>query len=357
MTALVRSCASCDETGCAMHRPGFVWTSAAERTAWVLDDVWPETASMVGTLFGPRDQLLAPGVFSGLPARYNWPVQRSTAAAVRETVARHWSMRHVAAASGAVRQRSYLEHDRTIARALAKAIDYRARHLVVAQNWLPWLAETGALGGRSFDVVMSRYPFAEIHRLLDQAAEELGPSATIADFRADEALVDAEAELLSKARRIITPHHGIAALFPGRSELLTWHRPAAQVHTKGSRVAFLGPTIARQRPDIARDLASTLDQPLIVFGSVLESFWDGVSIEQRTMGPGWLNGLGAIIHPATMTNQPRELLEAVANGVRVYATETCGLDRGDYLPLGSFPGGTADHRPATRQLVSQGAAG
>src|SRR6185295_16576022 len=107
---------------------------------------------------------------------------------------------------GGVRQRAYLEHDRAIARKLAKAIDYRARHLVVAQAWLPWLEDAGALGGRTFDVVMSRYPFAEIHRLLDEAAAALGTSATIADFRAEPELVASESGLLARARRIITPH-------------------------------------------------------------------------------------------------------------------------------------------------------
>jgi hypothetical protein len=317
-----------------MHRPGLAWT--AERTAWVLDDVWPETGSVVEALFGPEDQLLAPGIFGGFPARYDWPVARS-AAAVRQTIARHWSMRRVAKARGDVRQRAYLNHDRAIARGLARSIDFRARHLVVAQSWLPWLHEAGALGGRTFDVVMSRYPFTDIHRLLDQAAEELGPSATIADFRADPALVKSEADCLSRARRIITPHHGIAALSPGRAELLTWHRPAAQERTKGTRVAFLGPTIARQRPDVARALAASLDEPLIVFGTMIEPFWNGVSIERRDLGPGWLNGIGAILHPATMTNQPRQLLEAVVNDVQVYATPACGLAPSDYLPLESFP--------------------
>ncbi|MFL6742043.1 MAG: hypothetical protein ACJ8FG_10630, partial [Sphingomicrobium sp.] len=148
-----------------MHRPSVA--RSAERVAWVLDDVWPETASMVAARFGADDQLLAPGIVRGFPSRYDWPARRSKRAALLTTILRHRAMRRVAARPGAIRQQTYLEHDRSIARALAKAIDYRARHLVVAQAWLPWLDEAGALGGRTFDVVMSRYPFAAIHRLLD----------------------------------------------------------------------------------------------------------------------------------------------------------------------------------------------
>ena len=333
MTHPVRSCATCDEVNCAMHHPGLA--RVEERTAWLVDDVWPETASMVQAWFGPDDQLLAPGIFRGLPSRYGWPVP-SKPAAVLQTIRRHWAMRRVAKAPGGVRQRAYLERDRAIARRLAKSIDYRARHLIVAQAWLPWLDEAGALGGRTFDVVMSRYPFADIHRLLDQVAAQLEPSATIADFRADPELVTSESELLARARRIITPHHDIASLFPGRAELLSWHRPGPHERTAGTRVAFLGPTIARQRPDIVRGLAASLDEPLIVFGPILEPLLEDTPIERRTMAAGWLDGIGAILHPAAMTHQPRELLEAVAHGVQIYATPACGLATGDYLPLERF---------------------
>ena len=339
MSHTVRSCASCGETSCAMHRPGIAWERSDERVAWVLDDVWPETASMVEALFRPNDQLLAPGIMRGMPQRYRWPTSASRFPPVLQTVTRHWSMRRLARAPGYLRQQAYQKHDRAIALKLARSIDYRARHLVVAQVWLPWLDEAGALGGRTFDVVISRYPLGEIHRLLDEAAAELGPSSTIADFRADPALVAREAGLLARARRIITPHHGIAALFRAHSQLLAWHYPIPAAHEPGTRVAFLGPTIARQRPDIARALAASLDEPLIVFGSLLEPMWDGASIELRTMGPGWLDGIGAILHPATMTRQPRKLLEAVAAGVQVYATSTCGLAPDDYLPLHRFPSG------------------
>jgi hypothetical protein len=184
---------------------------------------------------------------------------------------------------------------------------------------------------------MSRYPLAEVHRMLDLAAADIGASSTIADFRADPVLVEREAELLDRAQRIITPHHGIAALFPGRTLLLAWHRPPASPREPGTRVAFLGPTIARQRPDIARRFASSLDQPLVVLGPVIEELWDGVAIEPRTMEPGWLDGIGAILHPASLTNQPRALLEAVVvGGVDIYATDTCGLAPSDYAPIESF---------------------
>lgn len=335
-----RSCASCDETGCAMNRKHRVEALPAARTAWVMDDVWPEYASMVAASLRPGDQLLAPGLLGPRPARYRWPGPVRHAAALA-TARRHLAMRRVAKAKGGVRQQAYLAADRDLARALARAIDWRAGHLVVAQAWLPWLDEAGMLGGRSFDVAMSRYPFAEIHRRLDAAAAEIGGSPTIADFRADPALVARETALLARARRIVTPHHGIAALFPQQALRLAWHRPPATApRAAGTRVAFLGPTIARQRPDLVRALAGSLDTPLIVFGDMLEGGenWAGISIERRAFGPSWLEGIGAILHPAVLTGQPRRLLAARAAGVTVYATPASGLDPADYLPLSSFGG-------------------
>lgn len=320
-----------------MNRRHGVPEPVAARTAFVLDEIWPEYASMVSALARAEDQLLAPGLWGPRPGRYAWPgpVRHDASLA---TLRRHLAMRRVAKASGGVRQRSYLQHDRAIARALAKSIDYRAQHLVVAQAFLPWLDETGVLGGRSFDVLMSRHPLGEIHRRLDAVAAETGGSATIGDFRADAALVAREAGLLARARRIVTPHHGIAALFPGRADLLAWHRPPSAPGAPGRRVAFLGPTITRQRPDLVRAMAARLDQPLIVFGEMLAGadYWDGIAIERRRFGPGWLDEIGAILHPAPLTAQPRRLLAAAARGVAIYATDGCGLAPHTYQQFSQF---------------------
>jgi hypothetical protein len=335
-----RSCASCNETGCAMHRRHGVGEPLGVRASYVLDDVWPEYASMVAASIRPDDQLLAPGLLGGRPARYRWPGPVRHRAPFA-TLRRHLAMRRVAKASGGVRQRTYFEHDRAVAHALARAIDYRAEHLVVAQAFLLGLDEAGALGGRSYDVVMSRYPIAEIHAKLDAVAAETGASPTIADFRAGADLAAREAALLERARRIITPHHGIAALFGERTLRLAWHRPPPASRRAGSRVAFLGPTITRQRPDIVRAMAGALEEPLIVFGAMLAGpgFWDGVAIERRGFGPNWLDGIGAILHPAALTAQPRRLLAAAASGVALYATPECGLDPADWLELARFSGG------------------
>jgi hypothetical protein len=67
--------------------------------------------------------------------------------------------------------------------------------------------------------------------------------------------------------------------------------------------------------------------------------WSGLAIERRAFGAGWLDGIGAILHPATLTSQPRRLLQAIAAGVTVYATPASGLDPADYRPLSRFADG------------------
>jgi hypothetical protein len=329
-----------------MNRRHGVTEPPTFRASYILDDAWPEHASLLASAIRPDDQILAPGLLGmALPNRYDWPgIVRHRAPFA--TVRRHLAMRRVARASGDIRRRSSLHHERMLARALARAIDYRAGHLVIAQSWLPWLDEAGALGGRSFDVLMSRYPMADIHRMLDLAARQAGDSATIADYRADADLVAQEQALLARARHIITPHYGIASLYPTQAIRLAWHRPAPIAQIKGERVAFLGPTIARQRPDLVRGLTTALKQPLIVFGDMLEGrdVWNGTLIERRAMGAGWLDGIATILHPATFTHQPRLLLQAIANGVSVRATSACGLSPADFAPISDAPPPIHEHK-------------
>ncbi len=333
--ALPRSCANCGELGCKLNIEKQALSRTWRKTSFVLDEVWPEFASYVSATAGEDDQLIAPGILGKpLVSRYRWQGRVSHKATI-QTVKRHLTMRRVAGATGAIRQKAYLENDRLVAEALAHHVDYRSRHLVVAQTWLPWLQAAGVLGGRSYDVAMSRYPMAEIHRRLDAVADHFAESKTVSDFRADERWVAHETAALQQARSIITPHHGIAALFPEQAVLLPWHRPKGVSRRVGKRVAFLGPTIARQRIDIVRDVACRLPEPLIVMGAELEGkdFWADIPVERRQRGENWLDGVGAIIHPAAMTTQPRTLLHAIAAGVLVYADDGCGLASSDYRPL------------------------
>jgi hypothetical protein len=221
---------------------------------------------------------------------------------------------------------------------MARRLDYRAQHLVIQQSFLPFLWREGVLGGRTFDVLMNRYPFTELHQRLDTVYAAHPESQTIHDFRAPTELVEDEAEALDAARRVITPHHDIALRFRGRGFWLNWQRPPIIARQRGNRVAFLGPTIARQGIYEARDIGRKLKTPLIVFGADLEggNFWDGIRIERRHFRDNWMDGIGAIIHPAAVTHQPRRLLQAMEHGITVYAPASCGLAPGAFQPIDRF---------------------
>ena len=347
------SCASCGVKDCHLSFVSRDIAPVAERTAFVLDEAWPEFRAYIGRLARPDDQVLIPGLFGQALPRYDWG--QGDRVAGWETLRRHVAMKQVARARGAVRQAAYLRADHDLATALARRIDYRAGHAVVSQTLLPFLWRAGVLGGRTFDVLMTRYPLAELHARLDQVAAACPKSPTIADFRAPDALVADEAEALAAARRLVTPHHDIAEQAGRRAIWLDWERPRLPGRRPGARVAFLGPTAARQGAYRVRDIAGHLDMPLIVFGADLEGpgFWRGVDIERRPMGEAWLDDIGAILHPAAVTHTPRRLIEAAAQGVSVYAEATCGLAPGQWRPISDFAPGLFPDAAAHSRTMDQ----
>ncbi|ESQ76674.1 hypothetical protein [Asticcacaulis sp. AC402] len=330
------SCASCNRVNCHMSFLSRDIAPVAAVTAWVLDEMWPEHRDYVAGIARNEDQILTPGLFGRPLARYAWG--RGQVVAGWATLLRHASMKRVARAPGAVRQAAYLKADRAVADAMARGISFRAQHIVVSQTLLPYVWRDGVLGGRSFDVLMTRYPLADIHRRLDAVLALHPDSVTIGDFRAPEALVDAETEALAQARRVVTPHHDIADGFPERAVWLDWQKPVLRPRRGGRRVAFIGPSITRQGAREARGLARGLPDPLIVFGADLEGsgFWDGVATERRSFGEGWMDDIGAILHPAAMTASPRRLVEAQAHGIDIFAHASCGLAPGKFRPLETF---------------------
>jgi hypothetical protein len=333
-----RSCASCGELHCTLSYAHRKKETGNAITAFILDDVWPEHADYVRGVYKEGDQIIAPGIMGrGFPARYGWPARTRHEASLA-TLLRHCGMRRVRHKNGALRQQTYLDGDRRLAQALAGHIDYRAGHLVIYQAFLPWLDALGVFGGRSFDVLMTQYPLQLLHDKLDDMQRRYPDSKTARYFRAPEGLVERESDALARAQKIITPHHDIAAHYADKAVITQWRMPAAKHAATGERTAFPGPTIARQGAYEAREIARSLKEPLIVFGEnhEAENFWNGISIERREFGRNWLDGIGCIIHPAIATNQPRRLLEAAANGVRIYATKACGLPDTQYLPLESF---------------------
>jgi hypothetical protein len=218
--------------------------------------------------------------------------------------------------------------DEALARYYARSLPFAATHLVVSQTLLPFLWRDGVLGGRSFDVLMTRLPLAELQATLDRAARAWPQSPTLADFRADPALLEAESAALAAARRWITPHSHIARLAGARAEKLAWQVPATSAvrASRGNGIAFPASTLGRKGAYELRAVAKELGLSLLLGGPVLEGggFWDGV---RATPANGaLLQDAAVVVLPAWLEDQPRRLLQAVARRIPIVVTDACGLD-------------------------------
>jgi hypothetical protein len=339
-----RSCTSCGDDACFRHVDE--WRGpAVGRAAHLVDAWWPELDRWLVDVRRAGDVLGVPldGRRFGKP-QYAWTTDgaESVHQSWRVALLRAWRSRRLAA-QGAARQRALLASAAELAESYAPLLRYDVTHVVVAQNLLPFLWRAGHLGGRTFDVLMSAPPMGELHARLDVAARLHPASPTLADFRADEALVRDEARALAHARRIVTPHHDLAALFPGRAELLDWASPAPRAPRPNAgsrpRIVFPGPTAGRKGAYELREALAGMDVELVAMGSRLEGagFWDGVRL--ATPEAHWLDGADLVVFPAFVESQPRRLLAALASGIPVIATLACGLGPREGLTL--VPAGDA----------------
>jgi len=320
--AEVESCDACDETDCAFHAPDGS-ALVAGRAAFVVDEAWPELAAFVAGARRADDILLAPALRRWSRAGFAKAHEARWQLAMRSL---GWRL---TPPQGAARRAADAGSTAAIARALARRLPADATEITVAQSLLPQLWREGALGGRSVRVLMTRLPVGVLQARLDAVASAHPDRPTLADYRAEPWLAEAEAEALAAAEEIVTPHAEIAALFGERARLLHWRRPAppAQPPQHGDVFAFPGPTVARKGAFEVREAARRLSAKLRPTGTELEGadFWAGVELEPTPPGGSWLDGVRAVVHPALAEATPRRLLEALAAGVPVIATAACGL--------------------------------
>jgi hypothetical protein len=324
-----QSCETCDDTACFRHG-----AAASEgRKAWLVDEFWPEFDAYIAANKSARDLLCLP--LDG--ARWRRPQYGWTTTGVGEvrtatltTLARALMMR--GSAQGPQRRMRELRAADALARRFATTLDADVTALCVTQALLPSLWRDGHLSGRTFEMLMTRLPMGMLQDRLDTAARNAPEHTSLADFRADPALVRAEREALAAAERIVTPHADIAALFGSRAVLLDWTASRTRFkHAPGSRrIAFPGPTIARKGAYALREAARALDLEIVLLGSELEGadFWRGVRTT-RDMA----DGVAAFVQPALIEDKPRKLLAALASHIPIIATRECGIAPREGLTL------------------------
>ncbi|MGQ0540740.1 MAG: VanW family protein [Blastocatellia bacterium] len=222
-----QSCATCEMNDCHL-----VVTKPSDpdfgKTAFLVDEYWPEFDDWVGRKRGDNDTLFIP--IDGdrfRRANYAWTTSGfgNINQSVITTAIRSYQSRKLTA-QGPARQQNLLATYDALAKSYAKRLKFDELHLVVQQNLLPFLWKDGHLGGRTFDVLMTALPMSELQKTLDHAYSLHPESGTLGDFRAEKWLIEAENEALKHARKIVTPHSMIATLFvnvsnscPGRTQL------------------------------------------------------------------------------------------------------------------------------------------
>ncbi len=327
------SCATCETGDC--HRVVEPSPKAERfgRAAFIVDEFGPEFDEFIAAERTEADILIAP--MDGVrfkKANYAW--SKAGFGNYRQnlltTLRRSYSSRKLAV-QGSKRQMNLLKMYAEMAESSAAKIKYDTLHLVVQQELLPHLMQSGELGGRTFDVLMTALPMNEIQKRLDRAAGLHPNSRTLADFRADPEVVAAESRALEQANRIITPHSDIAALFPEKAVLLPWKIPAAKPHRPNEKplIVFPASTLGRKGCYELRQAMSGLDAELIILGGEIEApdFWSGLSAAKGT--PEDICRAWAVVLPAFVEHKPRRLLMAAAAGVPVIASKACGLSQVD----------------------------
>jgi len=336
----LHDCYSCGNLGCFRHPGQVPARPAATRTTFVLDAGWPEFAQYVQATAGPTDVVVVPQPLGRPPKGWAGLPQ---AVPLRVAAWRRQMGQRLASQLGRNVFAQSLRGDAQVAVAAARHLRPDSTHLVVAQTLLPFLWQAGVLGGRTFDVLLTRLPAEVLHARLDAAHAHHPASPTLRDFRADAAFVEAESRALTQARRLLTPHRELARLFSNKALLLEWTAPPAPPHSAlGRRILFPASALARKGAYEMRRLAQELHLPLVVAGHATEhaSFWQ--EVPTTPAGPNPLAGVGLVVYPAYVEHEPRLLLRALAAGIPVVATAACGLGpmagltlvpAGDYLAL------------------------
>jgi hypothetical protein len=297
-------------------------------TTFILDEKWTEFNDYIHSIAKKEDTFiipLKPNVFIKTN-KYSWnfPKNYNTHFATLRGLERAVKLRFHSKKSNVFELGLHL--DNKIAKAASKLIPIHATHLVVAQNLLPFLYDCGALGGRTFDVLMYRMTIGDLHERLNFAYSQHPDSLTLSDFRAPDALIEMEINALNIAGKIITPHADVAAIFQHKTIKLNWHIPASSnTEKKGQKILFPASALGRKGAFLIKQLAQELNLSLTVSGlaTEYEGFWDNIHTETFS---GSFEEIGLVIYPTYIEHQPRQILKAISKNIPVITTAACGIE-------------------------------
>lgn len=332
----LNDCYSCGNFACFKHPDRTSLKQEIATTTFILDEKWPEYDKYITETETASDNFILPLKKNRFikTDRYSWTSAnpKKTKTTDFQGIYRAIKLRFAPKNKNNVFELG-LQLDKKIATAAARQIPIDSTHLVISQNLLPFIYETGVLGGRTFDVLMTRLPFEKLHERLDFAFNIHSESPTLKDFRADKELIETENKALTKARKIITPHSEIAEIFKNKVVKLNWETPlSTNGQTNGIKVLFPASAVGRKGAYEIRRLAKELNLNLTISGRTIENdnFWEDLKTEKFN---GAFDQIGLIVYPTFVEHQPRQILKAISKGVKVVTTTACGLDCSDLVEI------------------------
>ena len=330
----LNDCYSCGNFACFKHPDSASVKQEIAKTTFILDEQWPEYDTYVKSITTGSDSFIAPLQKNFLikTERYNWLAMKSgkIKSTTYQGIYRAIQLRLAPKNKNNVFELA-IQLDKKIAVAATRKISIDTTHLVISQNLLPFIYETGVLGGRTFDVFMTRLPIEKLHERLDNANLKNPESKTLTDFRAPKKLIELENLALTKARKIITPHSEIAEIFKNKVEKLSWAIPnPTKTQIKGSKVLFPASIVGRKGAFEIKRLLKELEINLVISGRIIENdaFWESCKIEKFN---GDFEQIGLIVYPTFIEHQPRQLLKAISKGIPVITTPACGLESSELV--------------------------
>lgn len=327
----LNDCYSCGNFACFKHQDRTHIQQNNAITTFIVDEKWNEFDQYIHSIATDKDRFIVP-IFNNrffTSPRYQWripnhhPVITTTWAAIQRAMALRWlSSKQNNVFSLLMRK------DQQIAQSAARHIPIESTHLVIAQNLLPFLWKEGVLGGRTFDVLMTRLPMEKLHERLDFAHQIHAQSPTLHDFRAPQHWIDWENCALTQARNIITPHQEIVDIFTHKSVKINWFAPYAAPQCTSmakDKILFPASGLGRKGAYEVKQLALDLGLTVVITGKAIEDahFWEGVKVEYATTSV-WEQGL-LVVYPTYVEHQPRGILKALSAGNTVITTPACGL--------------------------------
>jgi len=352
------NCYSCNVASCFRNDQQTTESVKFGTTAALVDGYTPEFDRYLSSRITDDDYFFVPIDGKRFKAgAYKWDLTDKKQVRSSSSVAlqRAYTLRKIPK-QGRALQQTLLQFDKKLAENYAKKLDYSVSHVIVSINLLPHLWRSGALGGRTFDVLANRLPLYELQSRLDTASALHPESSTLADFRVDEGLLDLEKEALMNANKVITAHHDVGAVFGERAEMLDWVSPENKsVETSkfsgSSKLKLFFPASALGRKGVY-ELAESLQDielpvELIVLGKASEG--EACPLQKLPSIHSWRYGsveemqdCQLVVLPAFIEHSSRLLLRALSLGIPVIASKPCGLSASEGLLIIESPGKFAE---------------